>query len=310
MISAFTCFSTICINSCNAEELSFLNQNQKLKSILLQWENEAPDDIVKEIKILRDRDSVEKAYAARRLKAKGPGAKGATLALIETFSDDTGLKESSLALYSTTSPAREAVESLTVIGKVAVNPLIASMKDKAWQVRYYSAQTLGSIKDPKAVEPLIAALKDSAVAGQASSALSLIGQPAVQPLISVLMNENDGKVKISAIQALRGIKDPKAVEPLILALKDKDWKVRNAAVYTLEDIKDSRAVEPLIASLKDEESVVRINACEALGEIKDPKAVEPLAIALKDSSNSVRKAAAEALKKITGKNYGEQGKEQ
>jgi HEAT repeat protein len=159
-------------------------------------------------------------------------------------------------------------DKCVALGALAVEPLIAALKDGSFSVRKAAAEALGKIGDPRAVEPLIAALKDK-----------------------------DEYVRKAAAYALGKIKDPRAVEPLIAALKDQNSDVRAAAAYALGEIKDPRAVEPLIAALGDEKSsgVRKAAAAKALGKIKDPRAVEPLIAALKDKDSDVRKAAAEAL---------------
>ncbi len=147
---------------------------------------------------------------------------------------------------------------------LAVEPLIAALKDAEWRVRKAAAEALGAIGDARAVEPLIAALKDE-----------------------------EWDVRAAAAKALGAIGDARAVEPLIAALKDAEWRVRLAAAEALGKIKDPRAVEPLIAALKERR--LRWSAAESLGKIGDPRAVEPLIAALKDEVSNVREAAAQAL---------------
>ena len=190
-------------------------------------------------------------------------------------------------------------DKCVALGALAVEPLIAALKDGSFSVRKAAAYALGEIKDPRAVEPLIAALKDKDeyVRKAAAYALGKIKDPrAVEPLIAALKDQNSD-VRKAAAYALGEIKDPRAVEPLIAALKDAEWIVRTTAAYALGEIKDPRAVEPLIAALGDEKSsgVRKAAAAKALGKIKDPRAVEPLIAALKDKDSDVRKAAAEAL---------------
>ena len=220
-----------------------------------------------------------------------------------------------------------AAEALVKIGALAVEPLIAALKDRHSDVRQAAAYVLGEIGDARAVEPLIAAPKDEKewyVREAAAEALGKIGAPAVEPLIAALKDEYRN-VREAAAEALGEIKDPRAVEPLIAALKDWDvraaaealvkigtlavepliaalkdaeWRVRKAAAVALGKIKDPRAVEPLIAALKDTDKDVRQAAAVALGEIKDPRAVEPLIAALGDESSGVRLAAAKSLGEI------------
>lgn len=204
--------------------------------------------------------------------------------------------------------ARQPVEILTSIGKPAVKPLIAALKDNPPLVRRQAAEALGEIKDPRAVEPLIAALKDtdSLIRRHAVEALGKIRDlRAIKPLIAALNENRQPHVRMSAAEALGRIEEPSAVEPLVSALEDEHWNVRSRAAKALGRIKDPRAVEPLVSALKDEDATVRGYAADALGEIKDARAVEPLVDALKDKNKDVRKMAARALRKITGKEFGD-----
>ena len=60
-----------------------------------------------------------------------------------------------------------------MIGKPAVEPLLAALRDKDEDVRKNAALALGYIKDPRAVEPLLAALKDKDKEVRGIAALSL-----------------------------------------------------------------------------------------------------------------------------------------
>lgn len=72
--------------------MSFLQEDPELKATLLQWEQEAPEEVKAEIEILRTGNSLAKARACDRLGRMGPEAKGAILALIETLRDTTQMR--------------------------------------------------------------------------------------------------------------------------------------------------------------------------------------------------------------------------
>jgi HEAT repeat protein len=200
--------------------------------------------------------------------------------------------------------AKQNWNELVKLGAVAVEPLIAALKDKDYEkdshVRENAAKALGQIKDARAVELLIAALKDKDFE-VSTGAADALGQSkdarAVEPLIAALKDEN-WSVRIGAAKALGQIKAACAVEPLIAALKDKDKYVRIEAVRALGQSKDARVVEPLIAALKDEAPYVRQSVVWVLREIKDARAVEPLIAALKDENSYVRGDAATALEQM------------
>lgn len=91
--------------------------------------------------------------------------------------------------------------------KDEVERLINDLKDESWQIRWYAAQALGEIKNPRAVEPLAVALKDKNV-----------------------------YVRAMAAWALGEIKDRRAVKPLIDALSDQIKDVRKKAALALQEI--------------------------------------------------------------------------
>jgi len=172
-------------------------------------------------------------------------------------------------------------DALVKIGKPAVKPLIAALKDKNREVQKNAARALGEIKDRQAVKPLIAVL-----------------------------DEEDKAFRKIVVEALGRIKDPRAVETLIFILgnKDEDEDTKWEAAAALGRMKDSRSVEVLITALKDKSKDIRGVTAAALGEIKDTRAVEPLIRALRDKDESVRRNAAAALKKITGQDFDEDHK--
>ncbi len=193
--------------------------------------------------------------------------------------------------------ARGRISECVPLGDIAVEPLIATLKDEDKYVRRSTAEALGQIGNKRAVEPLIAALKDSRsdVRRSAAEALGkLRAKRAVEPLIAAL---KDKDVRNCTAEALGQIGDKRAVEPLIAELKHKD--VRRFAASALGQIGDKRAMEPLIVVLKDKSSEVRSSAAKALGQIGTP-AVAPLIAILKDEDKDwrVRDSAAEALGQI------------
>lgn len=210
-------------------------------------------------------------------------------------------------LPRTASLGRQPVEISIRIGKPAVKPLIADLKDNDPLVRSNAVKALGAIEDPRAVKPLITVLndKDPLIQRQAVKALGRINDlRAVEPLIGVLEDrEKKPYVRMSAAEALGSMGDAKAVEPLVAALNDPYWEVRGYAAEALGRIGDQSAVEPLITALKDQDATVRGNAADGLAKIKDPRAIEALSVALTDKSKTVRKKAARALSVIAGEDF-------
>ena len=121
-----------------------MKNNPQLKERLLEWEGQAPEEVKKEIGILRTGSAVEKARAAVLLGEKGEQARGAILALMETFRDTTGVRGDP-RVTDPTSPAKEAAKAVARIGTIAVEPLIQALKDTNWEVREAAAGALRTI---------------------------------------------------------------------------------------------------------------------------------------------------------------------
>jgi len=140
---------------------------------------------------LRDStDPMVRQYAAYLLgKAQNPRA---IQPLIEALGDfDKSVRE-------------QATLALSAIGKAAIEPLSAAIKEPKWETRYRAAEALGKIADEKAVKPLIQALRD-----------------------------NRDHVRYMAAKGLREFGDSDATEPLIILLKDENRYVRMMAVQVL-----------------------------------------------------------------------------
>jgi len=98
-----------------------------------------------------------------------------------------------------------------------------------------AAEALGKIGDTRAIEPLIAAIntKNWQVFRLAVIALGKIGDAlAVAPLIDALSEENRF-VRLAIEQALGEIGDPRAIEPLTVCIHDENWEIRQAAADAL-----------------------------------------------------------------------------
>jgi len=175
------------------------------------------------VKALRNStDPQVRQYAAYLLgEAKNPRA---IQPLIEALADfDKSVRE-------------QATLALSSIGKAAVEPLAAAMKEPKWETRYRAAEALGKIADEKAVKPLIAALKD-----------------------------NREHVRYMAAKGLRELGDSDALEPMIILLKDENKYVRMMAVRALGAIGGKKATAALTKALETEKNEqVRETIAEAL----------------------------------------------
>ncbi len=175
------------------------------------------------VKALRDStDPQVRLYAAYLLgRAQNPRA---IQPLIEALADfDKSVRE-------------QATLALSSIGKAAIEPLAAAMKEPRWETRYRAAEALGRIADEKAVKPLIQGLKD-----------------------------NREHVRYMAAKGLRELGDSDAIEPMIILLKDENRYVRMMAVRALGAIGGGRATEALNAAMEaEQDEKVKETIAEAL----------------------------------------------
>lgn len=173
---------------------------------------------------LRDStDPMVRQYAAYLLgKAQNPRA---IQPLVEALGDfDKSVRE-------------QATLALSAIGKAAIAPLSAAMKEPKWETRYRAAEALGKIADEKAVQPLIQALKDNRdhVRYMAAKGLREFGNSeAVDPMIILLKDENK-YVRMMAIRALGALGGKKVHDALKQALEaESDEKVKEAITEALK----------------------------------------------------------------------------
>src|SRR5208283_431825 len=128
----------------------------------------------------------------------------------------------------------QAMLALVAIGKAAIEPLSAAMKDPQWETRYRAAEALGKLADEKAVKPLIQGLRD-----------------------------NRDHVRYMAAKGLTGLGDSAAIDPLIILLKDENPVVRMITTKALSAIggnKGTAAIRDALANEKDENVRKAMNA--------------------------------------------------
>ena len=249
----------------------FAQQKQNSKKI--------PSNIISEVRVeiekLYSDEPADRVLAAMLLGEMGEKANPAIPFLIDILSDTQSviIQTETKNIVASTSPDREALTALVNIGKPAVQPLIAVVKDKNITVRKNAIEALGEIKDARAVDTLIVSLKD----------------------------ENPD-IRKNAAEALGKIRDIRAIDALVTALKDKKSSVQEsskaAIKNTLQQLKDKRAIEPLITLLNHDDPAIRHFAAEALVGIPDPRVSDHLILALKDNNAEVRENAASSLIKI------------
>jgi len=196
-------------------------------------------------------------------------------------------------------------EALGRIGDpVAIGPLMEVMSGEAGpgdSARMAAGFALARLGKP-AIGPLIAALKDENAAIQASSALEEIGEPAVEPLLAVFRSGPEKARSIAGL-TLAKIKSPVAMQRLIEALKDKDKELRDAAIWALWGTMNPQVVMPLLAVMENpqEDDNIRNEALFALASVPDRRAIGPVTrILLYGDSETLVANAGWVLAKMPG----------
>ena len=175
---------------------------------------------------LPDRFAPDKGTARALLAECGKQAVPELLRVIERTNDDTWLTAGILAetvdenCTEAIGPfisllrggahheADEAARGLRRIGRPAVQPLIAALRDPDAVRRMFAAGILGEIGDQQAVAPLIEALKDSVPDVRRGAAMALgelKDSRAARPLEDLLLDD-DVHVRLEATEALKKIR--------------------------------------------------------------------------------------------------------
>jgi HEAT repeat protein len=226
-------------------------------------------------------------------------------------------------------------EALIRFGALASPVLIALLADKEHMpARVWAARILCATRDVVALEELLASLRDRSDALRAASAQALgalADQRALAPLIQVALRDPAPLVRAEAAQAAAQISGPEAAEVLVAALSDPDYATRLRALEAFESMRlgDTSALEK---ALGDENAEVQRRAAlalerlgfldrliEALGSL-DPKPraaayagllqlgraglVEGIAARLRHESMAVRSAIAKACGELRAERAG------
>lgn len=206
------------------------------------------------------------------LSALEDADEGVRLAAIKVFGwigEYKAAKE--LVKFLDTDLKDEAINTLSVIGRKAVRPLLEELPGSNAKIREGVARVFGEIGDRNSV-------------------------PA---LINMIQDEN-GHVRQQASVSIGKIKDRSCSRPLLVLLGDQYHNVQDAAVDAISKIND-RSVIPLLTDLLGStELTVRCNAIKLLGRLGASEAMDKLSFALKDEDQKIRKAAIEAIGLLQG----------
>jgi HEAT repeat protein len=152
--------------------------------------------------------------------------------------------------------------------KEAVGPLIAALRDPAYEVRWNAAVALGNIGDPRAIEPLREALRDP-----------------------------DLSVQVCAVRSLGKFRRPELTRELLPYLKASDRGLRMAACWGVGELGDPTLATEIIPLLNDPDQEVRFVAAIELGRFKNEEAKKVLEKIKQSKTHFYREKATEVLEK-------------
>jgi len=148
--------------------------------------------------------------------------------------------------YEREMQAGDLFDAIEKMGAMAVEALIAALKDSEGAVRKYAAMLLGRIGDERAIEPLGMALYD--------------------------LHHDVGKVSAESLVNF-GVR---SFEILVEALDHPEMWIRIHSVDVLPKIREPRVGLVLLEMLKDPEREVKKHVIDAMGELKDPRTLPAL----------------------------------
>ena len=190
--------------------------------------------------------------------------------------------------------------------KVAVDAMLAELKNPSYVVRRRAAESLGGFKERRVVEPLIPILENtdemkSVRAAAAVSLGALKDERASVPLLTALSDEN-AEIRLKAAAALGNLKDAKAVAQLSEIVENplEPDTVRDAAVAALGNIGDKSAEDVLIRALDIRVGNISKNAIVALGKLESETAI-PKLIAILEDKQIALDASTDALAKASAR---------
>lgn len=153
--------------------------------------------------------------------------------------------------------AGDLFNAIEKMGAVAVDPLIAALKDPEGTVRKYAALLLGRLGDVRAVEPLGMALYDlhHEVGKTSAEALVNFGVTSFEILVEAL-DHPEMWIRIHSVDVLPRITEPRVALVLLEMLKDPEREVQRHVIEALGKLKDKRALlalQEIMANRADRE---------------------------------------------------------
>lgn len=153
--------------------------------------------------------------------------------------------------------AGDLFDAIEKMGTVAVDSLIAALKDPEGTVRKYAALLLGRIGDARAIEPLGNALYDlhHDVGKASAEALVNFGVRSFEILVEA-MEHPEMWIRIHSVDVLPRITEPRVALVLLEMLKDPEREVKRHVIEAMGELKDKRtlpALQEIMANRADRE---------------------------------------------------------
>ncbi len=247
--------------------------------------------LFKLIKELGHKDASRRRLAAEQLAA---GDERAVYPLIKALYDENpGVQDASIqsliavggevTAYMVTPLLRDgnpfirnsAIVILRSLGSISIPFLYNLLKDKDDDVRKFSLDLLGEIRDNVLIDKIVPLLKDhnSNVRGSAVKALGMIGRKEALPFLTEALTDEEW-VAFSAIEAIAQIGDESALDSLFSVLSSGAESLRIAAIEAIGEIGTPEAKDMLQRHLKKTRGIekdVTVKSLLQLGTLPEDK---------------------------------------
>ncbi|HEY9630792.1 MAG TPA: HEAT repeat domain-containing protein [Coleofasciculaceae cyanobacterium] len=162
----------------------------------------------------------------------------------------------------------DMAKTIPDFGEAAIAPLVSLLQAEAeedWELTWFIARILGSLKHPEAMTALVDLIRTTAsedVAAMATAALTQMGTEAIAPLQTLLSQPSTYGL---GVQALAQIRHSDVVPSLLEAMQHESVALRVAAIDALSHFQHPQISAALLKALHDPAAKVRQSAVTTLG---------------------------------------------
>lgn len=188
------------------------------------------------------------------------------------------------------------------IGDASVVPSLLAVLERNGQdnVKINALISLGKIGGVDVFEPISSALKNpnTSVVEAAAESLGSLKDPRALNYLKNMTTHSSATVRKGVICGLGLLGDKNAIDVITPLLKDEFHAVRISAAEALGNLGGIKSMDPLLEALKDEHPDVRCTVAEALGQLGYNQALDSLYRLRNDIDYGVRKCAKKAIATI------------